>query len=86
MNSKRKWTTLCGDPTCDSYGCSQEAIDAWNQARERDARLIVRSALGLPLDDEDQAASTRLEPNTAQPSAEPTTFGMGSTQQEARND
>lgn len=39
---------LCGDPTCTAYGCSQEAIDAWNEAREADVRVIVRDMLGLP--------------------------------------
>jgi hypothetical protein len=35
------WTTLCGDPTCDSYGCSQEAIDAWHARQQEDAGVIV---------------------------------------------
>ena len=38
---------LCGDPTCESYGCTQEAIDAWHQRQEDDARAIVRSLLGM---------------------------------------
>lgn len=43
-----RWTTLCGDPTCNSYGCSQEALDAFHERQEEDAREIVRAALGLP--------------------------------------
>jgi hypothetical protein len=43
-------TILCGDPTCESSGCSQEAIDAWNAARQEDARIIVRHILmGIPV-------------------------------------
>lgn len=39
---------LCGDPTCESYGCTQEAIDAWYVQMDENARSIVRQALDLP--------------------------------------
>ncbi len=41
-------TILCGDPSCNNWGCSQEAIDAWNERQEKDARAFVRGVLGLP--------------------------------------
>lgn len=41
---------LCGDETCDGPGCQQEAIDAWYARLEADARYVVRSALGLPVE------------------------------------
>lgn len=43
---------LCGDPTCEDYSCSQEAIDAWHDRQQVEARKIVRSTLGLPAEDE----------------------------------
>lgn len=43
-------TALCGDPTCESPSCTQEAIDNWNRQQEENARVIVRGALGLPTD------------------------------------
>lgn len=36
---------LCGDPTCQSYSCSQAALDAWHERQERDATEIVTSLL-----------------------------------------
>ncbi len=32
---------LCGDPTCESYGCTQEAIDAWFARQQEEARQVV---------------------------------------------
>ncbi len=37
--------SLCGDATCQSYGCTQAAIDAWYQQQEETARQIVRLLL-----------------------------------------
>lgn len=45
---RSKLAPLCGDPTCESFGCTQAAIDAWQADRDADAEEIVRSALGLP--------------------------------------
>lgn len=36
---------LCGDPTCQSYSCSQEALDAWYERQERAAAEIVQMLL-----------------------------------------
>lgn len=41
---------LCGDPTCQSYGCTQEAIDAWQQRQWHDAGRIAYGLLGLDYD------------------------------------
>lgn len=49
----RTLTILCGDSTCDSYGCSQQALDAWHQRQQDEARFIVRSLLGLPVTEGD---------------------------------
>lgn len=43
-------TNLCSDPTCTAFACTQEAIDAWLERQQREARTIVRAALGLPVD------------------------------------
>lgn len=39
---------LCGDPTCENYSCTQEALDAWHDRQQAEARKFVRSMLGLP--------------------------------------
>ena len=39
---------MCGDETCESPSCSSDALDAYFQRQEQDARDIVRAALGLP--------------------------------------
>ncbi len=44
---------MCGDPTCQSRGCSSEAMDEWQARQEADARYVVRSALGLPVEEDD---------------------------------
>ena len=50
--STPKSVPLCGDLACPSPGCSKEALDAalnaWDEEMERNARAIVRGALGLP--------------------------------------
>jgi hypothetical protein len=42
---------LCGDETCQDRGCSSEALDAYFEEQERVARYIVRTALGLPVEE-----------------------------------
>lgn len=39
---------LCGDETCESPGCTQEALDVWVERQWEDAGRIVYSLLGLP--------------------------------------
>lgn len=43
-------TQMCGDATCESRACSLEALDEWEAQQEETARIVVREALGLPLD------------------------------------
>ncbi len=38
---------LCGDTTCQSYSCTQAAIDAWYEQQEENARQIVQILQGL---------------------------------------
>ena len=40
-----QWTTLCGDPTCNSYGCSKEALNAWYDRQNAEARAVVLQLL-----------------------------------------
>lgn len=42
---------LCGDLTCESYGCTQAALDAWNDQMQANARAAVRHAMGLPAEE-----------------------------------
>jgi hypothetical protein len=41
---------LCGDPTCTGYGCTSEALDAWEERQQQAARDVVRSFLSDPRD------------------------------------
>lgn len=45
-------TRLCGDPTCQSDGCTQEAIDRWNARQDAAAHRAVVGALGFCWDKE----------------------------------
>lgn len=42
---------LCGDPTCESYGCTREAIDAYNERVWHDAGRAVAEMTGLTYDE-----------------------------------
>lgn len=43
--NNRKLASLCGDPTCESYGCTQQALDDWYAMQEDEARRVVRALL-----------------------------------------
>lgn len=49
VNVAEEDIALCGDPTCESPGCRQSAIDAWDAQMQENARIVVREALGLPV-------------------------------------
>lgn len=43
---------LCGDETCESPGCRQEAIDAWNERMVYEAKRLVRPWAVTPEEEE----------------------------------
>ena len=50
---------LCGDPTCESEGCTQASIDRWIERQAAEARAIVYGYLLLPPIEHDAASGRR---------------------------